>query len=207
MNRNMVSVCAVCLALSIAAPGVAQDSLNVRRVGSLYHSWEYAYDVKVVGNYAYCATGLSGLSIVNISDPAAPTEVGFYDTPGYANGVAVSGNYAYVADSYYFVIYDCSAATGISGSSILPPSSFSLSCFPNPFNPVTTISFEVPRAERVRVEVYDVTGRLVRELMDERLMPGAHAVRFDGSSFSSGTYFCRLAAPDFSATRKMVLVK
>jgi hypothetical protein len=50
------------------------------------------------GSYAYVADGDSGLRIINVSDPAHPGEVGFYDTPGYAYGVAVSGSYAYVAD-------------------------------------------------------------------------------------------------------------
>jgi len=56
--------------------------------------------VAVAGNYAYVADGYDGLRIINVSDPAAPTETGFYETPGYANGVAVAGNYAYVADRY-----------------------------------------------------------------------------------------------------------
>ena len=49
-------------------------------------------------NYAYVADGWSGFRIINISNPASPTEVGYHDTPGYANGVYVSGNYAYVAN-------------------------------------------------------------------------------------------------------------
>jgi DNA-binding beta-propeller fold protein YncE len=54
--------------------------------------------VAVTGNYAYVADEGSGLRIINVSNPATPTEVGFYDTPGWAQGVAVAGNYAYVAD-------------------------------------------------------------------------------------------------------------
>jgi hypothetical protein len=55
--------------------------------------------VTVAGNYAYVADDDSGLRIVDVSNPAAPSEAGFYDTPGYAWGVAVAGNTAYVADS------------------------------------------------------------------------------------------------------------
>jgi hypothetical protein len=54
--------------------------------------------VTVLSNYAYIADGDSGLRIINISNPAAPTEVGFYDTPGSAEAVTVSGDFAYVAD-------------------------------------------------------------------------------------------------------------
>ncbi|MFN3929222.1 MAG: carboxypeptidase regulatory-like domain-containing protein, partial [Thermoflexus sp.] len=55
-------------------------------------------DVAVAGSYAYVADREGGLRIVDVSDPAAPREVGFYDTPGYAGDVAVVGSYAYVAD-------------------------------------------------------------------------------------------------------------
>jgi hypothetical protein len=125
-----------------------------------------------------------------------------------AYSVAVSGNYAYVADMSYFGIYDCSAATGISGQPVAQPMTWKLNAnYPNPFNPATQIWFDVPRAERVTVNVYNVAGQFVQTLVNERLTPGAHTLRFDGSSLSSGTYFYRLASPEFSATRKMVLVK
>ena len=57
------------------------------------------WDISISGSYAYVAAESGGLRIINISNPAAPTEAGFYDTPGYAYGVAISGSYAYVADS------------------------------------------------------------------------------------------------------------
>jgi hypothetical protein len=62
--------------------------------------------VAVSGNYAYVADGSSGLRIINITNPAAPTLAGFFDTPGYSYGVAVRGNYAYVADGSSLRIID-----------------------------------------------------------------------------------------------------
>ena len=56
-------------------------------------------DVAVAGSYAYVADWFGGLRVINVANPAAPIEVGFYDTPGNASGVAVAGSYAYVADS------------------------------------------------------------------------------------------------------------
>jgi len=61
---------------------------------------EVVQDVYVSGDYAYVAAGEGGLRVVDVSTPTNPTEVGCYDTPGYANSVAVSGSYAYVADWY-----------------------------------------------------------------------------------------------------------
>jgi len=61
---------------------------------------DIVWGVAVAGNYAYVADDEGGLRIINVSDPAAPSEAGFYDTPGDARGVAVAGNYAYIADHY-----------------------------------------------------------------------------------------------------------
>jgi hypothetical protein len=85
------------LLLSSAFSAFAQDSLHVRRLGSCVTPG-FAWAVAVSGNYAYVADGNDGgLRVVNITNPVAPVEAGFYDTPGGAYGVAVSGNYAYVA--------------------------------------------------------------------------------------------------------------
>lgn len=84
---------------------------------------------------------------------------------------------------------------------------------PNPFNPVTTIAFAVPEgAGRVRLRIYNVAGRMVRELVDADLEPGAHRVVWDGRgdtgrSLASGVYFARLTTGRESLVRKMTLLK
>jgi len=90
---------------------------------------------------------------------------------------------------------------------ILHPSSFSLSTYPNPFNPVTTIGFDVPVPANVRVTVFDLLGRNVATIVDERLVPGSYQRVWDASSLPSGMYWCRLEAGSFTATRKMLLLK
>jgi hypothetical protein len=85
-----------CLAVMLMAAASAQDSLNVRRVGSCTLPDE-AYAVAVVGDYAYVADCDSGLRVVSIADPAHPVEVGHANTPGRTYGLAVSGQYVYVA--------------------------------------------------------------------------------------------------------------
>jgi hypothetical protein len=70
-------------------------------VGSTTPFPQFVEGVAVSGTVAYVADGMSGLRIVDVSDPAAPFEVEAYDTPGYAEGVAVDGQYAYVADGHY----------------------------------------------------------------------------------------------------------
>jgi outer membrane protein assembly factor BamB len=98
-----------------------------------------------------------------------------------------------------------------SSESETPP--FSLGqCYPNPFNPSTTIGFTLGEAARVRLSIYDVSGRLVRELLDDRRGAGLHSEIWDGTDHagrgvSSGVYFYRLEAGQFIETKKMVLLR
>lgn len=79
--------------------------------------------------------------------------------------------------------------------------------YPNPFNPTTTIAFDLPRAANVKLEVYDITGRLVQELVNGELAAGHHAAQFDGAVLPSGMYLYRLTTPEFSDLGKMLLLK
>ena len=84
--------------------------------------------------------------------------------------------------------------------------------YPNPFNPTTTISFSIPSEGHVQVSVYDITGRLVTNLVDGNLSEGYHDVIWDGtdmfgSNVSAGLYIYSLQAEGVSLTRKMVLMK
>jgi hypothetical protein len=83
---------------------------------------------------------------------------------------------------------------------------------PNPFAEATTLSYQLAGEERVRVAVYDVLGRRVQTLVDERQEAGVHEVEWrpgaeGGRSLASGIYFCRMRAGDYTATQKMVLVR
>lgn len=78
---------------------------------------------------------------------------------------------------------------------------------PNPFNPVTTIRFGLPRPGRVTMRLYDVAGREVRTLVDEERPAGWHQAVLHASGLSSGVYLCRMEAGEFVDTRKLLLLK
>jgi hypothetical protein len=78
---------------------------------------------------------------------------------------------------------------------------------PNPFNPITAISYELRAASYVSLRVYDTTGRLVATLVDGTESTGVHSVHFDGSHLASGIYLARLQAGEFTAVQKLVLLK
>jgi poly(3-hydroxybutyrate) depolymerase len=79
--------------------------------------------------------------------------------------------------------------------------------YPNPFNPSTVISYQLPVSSYVTLKVYDLLGREVATLVNDRKDAGSHKVSFHGSSLSSGMYVYQLQAEDFRAVRKMVLTK
>jgi flagellar hook assembly protein FlgD len=83
---------------------------------------------------------------------------------------------------------------------------------PNPFNPSTRIDFEIRSPGRVKVELYDIRGRLVETLLAGRLFAGRHTVLWDGDDrrgrpAPSGIYFCRLVTGGGSDTRKLTLIR
>lgn len=93
-------------------------------------------------------------------------------------------------------------------TNITLPTTFDLAQnFPNPFNPTTTIRFEIPIASHVKLVIYNLAGELVRTLVDSEIVAGYHDVKFDASGLASGIYFSRLEAGAFTATRKMLLGK
>jgi hypothetical protein len=100
------------------------------------------------------------------------------------------------------------AVNAVDGSGADVPTSFTLSQnYPNPFNPATIIRYQLPAGERVRLSVFDLLGREVRVLVDERQSAGTYDVRFDASGLSSGTYVYRIVAGPHVRTQRMVLVR
>ncbi|MCX6601565.1 MAG: carboxypeptidase regulatory-like domain-containing protein [bacterium] len=79
--------------------------------------------------------------------------------------------------------------------------------YPNPFNAVTRLAYSLPRAAHVRLTVFDVTGREVRTLVDDRREGGYHEVFFDGAGLPSGLYLVRMESGSYSAVRKLLLLK
>jgi hypothetical protein len=103
--------------------------------------------------------------------------------------------------------YHSMTVLGITVTGVIPGKLVLHPAYPNPFNPVTTITFDLPEAEQVTVAIYDLTGREVSILTDGKYSAGSHAVVWDAGEYSSGIYIYRLTAGSFTATEKLVLVK
>jgi len=126
----------------------------------------------------------------------------------------INGDELWSKPSAFFVSY---AATNVSRSLYLPDDLSLLSNYPNPFNPTTTISFDLPSDGFVTLKIYDITGRLVRVLVQEQKLAGAHSVLWDGlddagQKVAAGVYLYRIEFVDAAGermvmTRKMSLVR
>ncbi|MFQ5870433.1 MAG: T9SS type A sorting domain-containing protein, partial [Candidatus Zixiibacteriota bacterium] len=79
--------------------------------------------------------------------------------------------------------------------------------YPNPFNAVTNISYSLAEAGNVSLKVYDISGRLVETLVNGPREAGEHIVTWDASKVSSGVYFYKLSAGDYTLTKKMNLLR
>lgn len=100
----------------------------------------------------------------------------------------------------------------LTGVERLPSPNLNSTCYPNPFNPTTTLSFTLPESHPVHINIYDINGRLVRNLLNENRDQGPHEVVWngrgdDGRMQASGLYFSRIQAGPYSQVRKMTLAK
>ena len=103
--------------------------------------------------------------------------------------------------------------TSVEKTDIELPRTFALrQNFPNPFNPSTTLSYDLPKEAQVSLRIYNLLGEEVALLVESTQQLGTHVVRWDGrnkhgQSVSSGVYLARLQAGDFANVLKIVLIK
>ncbi|HEY5534021.1 MAG TPA: T9SS type A sorting domain-containing protein [Ignavibacteria bacterium] len=111
------------------------------------------------------------------------------------------------------VVYGDTTLTGITNLNTGIPDKFSLyQNYPNPFNPTTKIKFDIKKEFRnqeseVKLSIYDILGRKIEDLVNEKLQPGSYEITFDGANLPSGIYFYRLTTEGYSDVKKMTLLK
>ena len=127
----------------------------------------------------------------------------------YRNGQSKTNAIAYVGNSGINAYFDAEhLVTGIQNVSNEVPSGFKLEQnYPNPFNPQTNIRFSILKSGLVTLRVFDITGKEVAVLVNQNLNSGTYNYDFEASLLSSGVYFYRISAGDFSEVKKMVLLK
>jgi hypothetical protein len=180
-----------------------------------------ARDVIVSADYVYIADSCGGLQVVDVSDPVAPTLIGSIGASR-PRGVVTDGDLIYVADEQdglwiawrqcdEIVAIDDNPEEAISDEDI-PTKELRLDIHPNPFNPLTTISFLLERNEWASAEVYDLAGRRVDQVADRVFTAGPHTLTWNGRdsqgrAIPSGTYIVRLETDSGVEARKVSLVR
>ena len=118
------------------------------------------------------------------------------------------GGYLYAISDSGALCRTTTALVAVEAPTSVQPEMYSLhQNYPNPFNPSTVISFHLPVVSPVRLVVFDLLGREMAVLVNERREAGVHEITLDASRLSSGVYFYRLHAGDFVSTKRMVVLK
>jgi endonuclease/exonuclease/phosphatase family metal-dependent hydrolase len=129
--------------------------------------------------------------------------------PNNSAPLAVINGIHYASDHCPIIgVYMMNGTSGVVTQTSTLANSFSLyQNFPNPFNPGTTINFDLPRSSYVSLTVYDMNGKQVMNPVNENRSAGKFSVSIDASALPSGTYFYRLRAGNFVSMKKMILLK
>jgi len=135
-------------------------------------------------------------------DIALPTAL-MSTLPAGGSGINPPGSTA-PSTSFQYIV----GTTSITTISTDVPKEFRLfNNYPNPFNPTTDIKYDLPKSGVVSLKVYDINGRLVKELVNQMQIAGSYRARFEAANLSSGIYFYQLTAGEFKAQNKMLLIK
>ena len=91
---------------------------------------------------------------------------------------------------------------------IVSPNKYSLSApYPNPFNPTTTISYQLEELDFVNISIYDINGRLLSNIVNKMMPSGHHSIVWDASDYPTGIYFIKMISGNYNGTEKVLLVK
>jgi len=213
--------CCVAYDMVIGATGrifIASDEMGLYRSGNEGGAWERLSFPFHIHNSAFALDSSKHIFF------ASPLDCGVIETAdelntwmsvnaGLEDSTAMSlaaspFGYLYAGTEGGIVYRTVNPTTGVNGTHPFAPRTYVLNQnYPNPFNPSTTITYELPKSSVVRLSVYDLLGREVSVLVNERRNAGSHEVNFDAAGLSSGTYIYRLQAGDFVQTRRLVLLK
>ena len=197
--KNVFIILLLALPLSLSAQ-TAKIKIDVdRTIGEI--------DPKIYGVFMYSLNGVEWKPIGNTLQMS-------YTLPHFMGYRFALFNYATITtgghvDFYYFRIDNSlNGSAAIEGINENIPTGFNIhENYPNPFNSVTQICYDVPTAANVCIHVYDIIGRYVRTLVNQENGQGHYTVTFDASSLASGLYLYRMNAGNFIETHRMMLLK
>ncbi|HEX2788503.1 MAG TPA: PQQ-dependent sugar dehydrogenase [Ignavibacteria bacterium] len=166
----------------------------------------------LTGKYIYADYGSGRIWSLQYNGPGNVVNTLLYDSPYAISSFGIDNNNVMYCLSYgssgrvYKLTGPPTTVTPINNEI---PNAFDLmQNYPNPFNPTTKINFAIPSASNVSLQVFDMSGRVVAELMNnEFIQPGNYSREFDATGLASGIYIYKLSAGNFVSSKRMALVK
>jgi hypothetical protein len=168
----------------------------------------------------YAPNYLGGIFVLDISDPVNPQALGNFDfdpyySAGYNSDIAVSQGAVFVLSEHQLTTLpvNCSQVSAVPSDPTIAANRFELSAWPNPFNPLTRISFSLPEPGSFELQILDIAGRRIRSFHGANYHTGGTIeFEWDGKdnqlrSVASGIYLVRLHAGDQVATKKLMLAR
>lgn len=172
-------------------------------IGFYKENLEYVTHVLVSRDSVYVTDGKGiGLHFLDVSDPSEPIEVAYHETPGvYTLDVALANDLVYVLDRTHFGIFEIYEwIPGVVDYRIH-------SVYPNPFNSMVEITFDLPKASNVMLQIYNINGQKVQTLVNKPYVAGRHTHIFQANNLTSGIYIIHLYANGHTHSQKLILVK
>lgn len=200
------------------------DLENPEKIGEFGDDIATVHNAMVRGNFAFFSYYSAGLRVFDITDPLNFTVTAEYDTEPGSSSEGFTGAFGIytglpsglvlVSDWHngLFVFTFSDSSTAVEPEPEIPVESFALlPNYPNPFNPNTTVPFEIPENSFVNITIYNILGQPVQELTNRFYSAGRHSLEWDGTNSSglqmgSGVYFYRMVVDGFSKTLKMFKV-
>ncbi|MCK7523212.1 MAG: T9SS type A sorting domain-containing protein [Ignavibacteriales bacterium] len=164
--------------------------------------------IQVINKTLFGIADYTGLHILNIDDPYSVKELKSYKFPDITYSMYVNNEKIYVSSMNNGVYeIDNTFLTNVNEQNKMPNECLLFQNFPNPFNPSTTIYYQIPQAGFVSLKVFDILGREVATMVNEEKPVGNYEITFSGQGLPSGIYFYKLNAGNFSSVKKMILIK
>jgi hypothetical protein len=194
------------------------DIENWVLLNTIHDDNEFSNDIEVVGDFLYCVSnlGLHDIHMYQLDGIGGFTEVASYNEPSLIPGqftdFDVFNNKLYLSLEDLLLVYDIVHYTENDTYEIAPSNEISAYNYPNPFNPETTISYELANKGNVSVDIYNLKGQKVKTLFSESQEAGMHSLVWRGDNdagkqVSSGTYLYRVRSGNDEIVKKMLIMK
>ena len=185
------------------------QTINYNIINSqvFYSTNNFSSSAALGGTLAYLNTTMSTFALSGLNIFVGNGQTFSLRIYPYAPTGSVTATVSLAIHNNVVICGTTSRVVGLEGQNNIPTAYALQQNFPNPFNPVSIIRYDIPKANFVRISVYDILGEEIRSLVSEEKNPGTYEVTFDAKNLPSGIYFYTIRAGEFSQSRKMILMK